>query len=169
MRKILLLSVFLFSSVANANILFDLSSGYFSTTSSGDVARSNMENHGFLGMSIGGKEQFYVGPNFTFAENDYNATSTTEIGARINYFFNTDKTYKLVLTWSPSVSGTVGSDEIDAWSFLAGLGYELKVNNNFYIGAIIMYHKVSAEKKSNKADVSFNSTTPMISISLRFK
>lgn len=169
MKRILFLALFLaFSNVAKAEFMFDLSGGYLGrSTKSGDG--STMEGHLFVGMAVGSKGQLYLGPSFASTKDDVNGASTSEIGARLNYYLNADKTYKIMLSYSPAVTATVAGLECDASSLLVGLGYEFKMNSNVYLGTVLAYHKLDAEAKTGGTDLSYNILMPMVNVSLRFK
>ncbi len=172
MKRILLTALLVFGSTqAFADIMFDASVFYDSTTGPDGSDYTQKEGHLFIAMPVAVKEQLYLGPNFvvTSDQSSGGGTGTTEIGPRINYYFNQDKTYLLMLAWNPYVKVDNTSPEDSAWSYLAGVGYEMKINSNFYIGASIVYHALNQTNATTKVETKTSTTRPMINFSFRFK
>lgn len=184
--KLLICSIFLFLSIpAHADWMIALNSGYHSSTDGNSKYKfDDMINHLFIGASVGVKGKLYIGQNVTHQSTNYKTTSTSkistlELGPRINYYFNTDKTILLMLAWNPYAKGTRttaagASQDISGYSFLAGLGYEIKLNKGFFLGASIMYHGLNITKSetsnvSTEVSESYSSITPMINMSFRFR
>lgn len=171
MKRILLTTLLLLgSTVAKAELMFDLSAFYDSTTTNG-TDYTKKEGQLFIAMPVAVKEQLWLGPNFiiTDSQTTGGGTGTTEIGPRINYYFNQDKTFLVMLAWNPYVKfDNVGTD-VSGSSYLAGIGYEMKVNTNFFIGASIVYHSTTQTNDTTKVDTKTSTTRPMINFCFRFK
>lgn len=171
MKRILLAATLVFGSTqALADILFDASVFYDSTTLN-DIDYTKKEGHLFIAMPVAVKEQLYLGPNFIFTDNQSTdgGTGTTEIGPRINYYFNQDKTFLLMLAWNPYVKLDNAGENVSAWSYLAGLGYEMKVNTNFFIGASLVYHSTTQTDDTTNVKTETSTIRPMINFSFRFR
>lgn len=185
MRKLLCLFLAVLSTSAHADWLVGLNSGYHSSTDGNTKFEfSDMINHAFLGASIGSKDLLYIGQNISYQSTQYKTTGTDkisvlELGPRFNYYFNTEKTVLLMLAWNPYAKGTRttssgASQDISGWSYLAGLGYEVKMSRGFYLGASIMYHNINITKYelsnvSTEVSESYSSIMPMINLSFRFR
>jgi hypothetical protein len=181
MKRILLIAILMFgSTLAHADFMFDLSSGYHSRSVGENNDYSIMEHHLFIGMPVAVKEQLYLGVNFTYtSESGGENLKTKEYGARINYYFNADKTFLLFLAFNPimtvdknSTSGAISQQEsMSGSSYIAGLGYETKINNNLFMGATIVYHSATIDDgtKSANSETKYTSINPMINFSFRFK
>jgi len=170
---------------AHADFLLGINSGYHSSSDgSTKFTFNDMINHGFVGASIGSKGQLYIGQNFSYQTTTYKTTGTDkisalELGPRLNYYFNADKTVLLMLAWNPYAKGTRttsagATQDVSGWSYLAGLGYEIKINRAFYVGASIMYHSINLTKyevdsTSTEVSQSYTSISPMINMSFRFR
>jgi hypothetical protein len=185
MKKFLLiLALIAICSIANAKFEIQTSTGY---TSSSDGKTKNtfsdMTNHIFLGASFDNKEKIIVGQSASFVSNQFKATntdklSTTELGPRLNYYFNDDKTFFAAITWNPYAKGkrtAAGvSEDISGWSYLLSIGAVSKLGNNFFLGASLNYHSLSISKAiagTTAATVNntYTSLMPMLNISMRFK
>lgn len=153
---------------AKADLIFDTSLFYNSNNQNG-VDYVQKEGHLFIGIPIAVKDQLYLGINF-ITNDDQTSTGgigTTEIGPRINYYINQDKTFHVNLAYHPYVKYTEG--DFDASSYLVGVGYQMKVNTNFFIGTSIVYHSTTKTDKTNKTESTVTTTRPMISFSFRFR
>jgi hypothetical protein len=140
-------------------------------------------NHIFVGASFDSKEKIVVGQNISLVSNQFKTTttdkiSTTELGPRLNYYFNDEKNYFVSFAWNPYAKGTrtvAGvSEEISGWSYLMAVGATLKMGNNFFMGASLNYHSLAITKSiaSNTATTvnnAYSSLMPMLNISLRFR
>lgn len=169
MKRILLTAFLLLgSTAAKADLMFDMSVFYDSTTID-KVDYTRKEGHLFIAMPVAVKEQLYLGPNFIVTDNQSNdgGVGTTEIGPRINYYFNQDKTFLVALAWHPYVKFDGSSDS--GHSYIAGLGYEMKVNTNFFIGASIVYHSITQSNETTNVDITTSTVRPMINFSFRFR
>ncbi len=174
-----------FSPFVLADFKIDTNTG-FNTYSDGgtDYTFSDTTNHIFLGASFGAKTQLYIGQNVTIFSNEFKTATTTkintlELGPRVTYYFNTDKTIFTTVAWNPYAKGkrttlTGTTEEISGYGLLAGLGYELKLSRNFFLGASLMYHSLNVSESvvnsvATKVSQSYTSITPMINLSLRFR
>lgn len=184
-QKIFLALMFLISRAAMADFKIDVNTGFNSYTDGATKFEfGDVTNHIFLGASIGSRDQLYIGQNITLFSNDYKTSTTTnvstmELGPRLTYYFSTDKTVYLTLAWNPyakgdrtTLAGT--TEEISGSGLLAGLGYELKLTKNFFLGASLMYHSLSVTKAevnnvSTEVSEKYSSITPMINLCLRFR
>lgn len=170
MKRILLTALLVLGSTeAFADIMFDASVFYDSTTID-ETDYTKKEGHLFIAMPVAVKEQLYLGPNFIVTDNQSTAggTGTTEMGPRINYYFNQDKTFLLMLAWNPIVK-IDNAPDVSAWSYLAGIGYEMKVNTNFFIGASLVYHAINQKDDTSQVETKTSTVRPMINFSFRFK
>lgn len=168
MKRILLAACLMtMATVAKADFMFH-TSFFYNSNKVGNLTYSDYEAHLFIGMPVAVKEQLYIGPNATITEDNSFAggSGTTEIGPRINYYFNSDKTFVLILGWNPYVKFD-GAPNADGWSYMAGLGYELKINTNLYLGASVIQHGLT--KSENGTDSKTSTLRPVISASLRFR
>lgn len=185
MKKFILLLPLLTIMPAHAGFLLGLNSGYHSSSDGNtNFTFNDMINHGFIGASVGSKDQLYLGQNISYQTTTYKTTgndkiSTMELGPRLNYYFNADKTVLFMLAWNPYAKGTRttsagASQDVSGWSYLAGLGYEIKINRTFYVGASLMYHAINITKyevsnTSTNVSQSYTSISPMINMSFRFR
>ncbi len=176
--------VFVFLSNANASFISSWQAGYSShSENKTNLAFNDMTNHFFLGAGIGSKEQLFFGQNISSVTEEYktpNSTkiSTLDLGPRINWYFNDEKTILVHLAWNPYAKGTRvssgASSDISGWSYLVGFGYELKITKNFYMGGSINYRNLSVTKSelnnvSTTESTSYTSITPMLNLSFRFR
>jgi hypothetical protein len=185
MKKLLFVSLLsVFASNANASFIIDTMTGFFTTSDSKTNAdTSDLANHTFIGASIDHRQKFYIGNNFTFFSHQIkgsttNKVNTFELGPRATYFFSEENTFYVTLGWNPyakgsrTVSGT--QEDISGYAFLAGLGVEVKINRNFYVGGSLNYHTLNITKAISSSNVAstasdkYNSMMPMINLSLRF-
>ena len=170
---------------AHADWMMATNTGFHSSTDGNSSYKfSDMINHVFVGASIGTKAQLFIGQNVTYQTTTFTTSTTSkittlELGPRINYYFNNDKTILMVLAWNPYAKGsrttvTGASQDVSGYSFLAGLGYEIKLNRNFYLGASIMYYSLTVTKSetnntSTEVSEAYSIVTPMINMSFRFR
>lgn len=184
-RLLLLLATLFISNGALADFKIDLNTGFNSyTDGANNFEFSDMTNHIYFGASIGSKDQLYIGQNISIYSNEFTTStatevSTLELGPRFTYYFSQDKTVFVTFAWNPyakgertTLAGT--TEDISGSSLLGGIGYELKVSRNFFLGASIMYHSLSVSKAevdnaSREVSESYTSTTPMITMGLRFR
>lgn len=168
MKRILFAAVLVFSTSAKADIMFD-TSVFYTSTQQDSIDYTQKEGHLFIGMPVAVKEQLYLGLNFVMTDDQTTSggTSTTEIGPRINYYFNQDKTFLLMLAFHPYVK--YGQGDFDASSYMAGIGYEMKVNTNFYVGASIAYHATNSTNNVTNTEKKVSTIRPMINFSFRFR
>lgn len=184
-RLVVLLMSLLIATSAYADFKIDLNTGYNSyTDGANEFEFGDMTNHIYIGASIGSRDLLYIGQNVTIFSNEFNTgkatdISTLELGPRFTYYFSTAKTVFITFAWNPYAKGTrttvAGTTEdISGSSLLGGIGYELKLNRNFFLGASLMYHSLSVSKAevnnvSTEVSESYTSMTPMINLGLRFR
>lgn len=184
-RLILLVATFWLSSAARADFKIDLNTGFNSySDGANEFEFTDMTNHIYIGASVGSKDQLYIGQNITIYSNEFKTATTTdvstlELGPRFTYYFSQDKTVFVTFAWNPYAKGTrttlAGvSEDISGSSLLGGIGYELKLSRNFFLGASLMYHSLSVSKAevnnaSREVSESYTSMTPMITLGLRFR
>lgn len=180
LKRIFVIASILFAANANADIMFQLTSSFHSREVNKGGNESIQEHHLFVGMPVAVKEQLYLGLNVTYTKAEGGTyLDTMEYGPRINYYINNDKTFLLFLAYNfvsggqhgASGSTTNGDDSIKGTAILTGLGYEFKVNSNFYIGASLVYHSTTYEDKSSTAagDIKVSSINPGINFCFRFR
>lgn len=173
--------LFVISHGAMADIMVDINTGYNSREKNGSTS-SVIEVHGFLGMPVAIKEQLYLGINATYTKTEGSEyLNTTEFGPRINYYMNADKNFLIILAYNPLVSADLhlssgninsGNGKISGSSYIMGLGYELKINTNFFIGTSIVYHSTTLTDDnavSGVKELKYNSLSPMVNFCFRFK
>jgi hypothetical protein len=180
-----LLTISAVTNTAKADFMLALNSGYYSNSDgSTKFTFSDMTNHLFIGASLGSKAQLYLGQNVSKKVTQYKTTgtdkiSTLELGPRINYYFNVDKTLLMILAWNPYAKGerttaAGATQDISGYSFLVGLGYEIKMSRSLYLGTSIVYNALNISKyevsnTSTEVSESYSSITPMINLSFRFR
>jgi hypothetical protein len=180
LKRIFILASILFAANANADIMFQLTSSFHSREVNSSGNESIQEHHMFLGMPIAVKEQLYFGLNVSYTKAEGGTYfDSMEYGPRINYYINSDKTFLIMLAYNflsgsqhaASGNTTNGDDSVNGTAMLAGLGYEFKVNSNFYIGASLVYHSTTYEDKSGAAaaDIKITSINPGINFGFRFR
>lgn len=185
MKKFLLIFVLCgCSTVALARFEIQTSTGYVSSADGKTKnSFSDMTNHIFVGASFDSKEKIVVGQNVSIVSNQFKTTttdklSTTELGPRLNYYFNEDKTFFAAITWNPYAKGkrtAAGvSEEISGWSYLLSMGAVSKLGNNFYLGASLNYHSLAISKAiagttATTVNNTYTSLMPMLNISMRFR
>ena len=186
MIKSLIVSfLILISSAVMADFKIDINTGFNSYEDGGTkFTFADTTNHIYIGASLGSKGQFYIGQNITILSHDFKTTtstkvSTLELGPRMTYYFNNDRTIFVTAAWNPYAKGkrtTLAglNEEISGYGLLAGLGYELKLSRNFYMGASLMYHALNVSKAevnntSTEVSETYTSLTPMINLGLRFR
>lgn len=139
----------------------------------------------FIGASVGKKDKFYIGQNisiYTRSDNqeglENSEISVTEIGPKFLYYFSENKNLYFSGTWNPYAKGERKSTEtnkISGWSYNIALGYQLKINRFFYLGANLNYHNlnITTQTDSNNQETevshSFTSIIPMLELVLHFK
>jgi len=180
LKKIFIVCALVFATNAKADFMAQILSNYHSREYDGSET-TLQEHHLFLGMPVAVKEQLYLGVNVTYTKEEGGTyLNTMEYGPRINYYINNDKTFLLLFAFNVAVSGdkksasgqTNGDGDVSGSSFLAGLGYEFKVNSNFYLGATLLYHASSLEFKGANADttdIKYSTLTPSINFCFRFR
>lgn len=180
LKRIFIVCALVFATNAKADFMAHLISNYHSRSYDGNDTTLH-EHHLFLGMPVAVKEQLYLGVNLSYSKESGGVImNTTGYGVRMNYYLNSDKTFLLTAGYNFSVSGNRkqasgvinGDGDFSGSSMLVGLGYELKVNSNFYIGTTVLYHSTTLENKNPSTDgkeLKYSTLTPSINFSFRFK
>lgn len=154
--------------------------GYYSSSNENSNSTfTELTFHLYLGKSIGGKEQFYLGINATKATSGQtnNEFTTTEFGPRIAFYFNNEKSIYVTAAWNPMLDGQNGDNtalKLTGSSYLLGLGYELKLSSNIFLGTALFYHSVNISETessgvTSQVDENYSTTMPVISLSVRFR
>jgi hypothetical protein len=186
MKRFLIISLLVvMANHSEAAFMINTMTGYSSSSDSNTTTNiSNISNHVFVGASIGSKQQIFVGQNITIYTQQLKTTttdkiSTMELGPRLTYFFNEENIFYSTLGWNPYAKGTrivaSTSEEISGFSYLIGLGAELKINRNFHIGGSLNYSSLNISKSISSANVAtevsdtYTALMPMINLSLRFR
>lgn len=183
MKKIFLALFFVVNS-AHAAFMIDTITGFSSSTDSKTSSKtSDISNHTFIGASIGAKQRAYIGQNITYFSQQLttatvNKINTLELGPRLVYFFTDENVFYVTVGWNPYAKGkrTVGTvtEDVSGYALMGGMGAEVKVNRNFYIGGSLNYHSLNISKAISASNVAttasdkYNSLMPMINLSLRF-
>ena len=182
--KKLLLTFFMFSSVANAAFIIDTNTGYY-TSSDAKTSSSvtDMNNSIFIGASLGQRQTFFLGQNISLVSQEVktassNKISTTELGPRLIYFLSEAGVFYVTFAWNPYAKGTrslgTADETISGWSYSGGLGAQVKINRNFNIGVCLNYRSLTVTETTNASKVTstvsnaYSSMMPMINFSLRF-
>ena len=185
MKKIIILLLTIFASNVHAGFMLQTMSGYNSSSDSNtSTTITDTHNHVYVAAGIGQRSRLYIGQNISIISQQLKTTntnkiSTTELGPRITLFFNDENTFYFTAAWNPYAKGkrTVANVETDisGWSYLAGMGAELKVSRILKIGASVNYHALNVTKSINSANVateltdSYTSLMPMINLCLSFR
>jgi hypothetical protein len=185
MKKLLLSLIAIFATTAQAGFMIESMSGYNSSTDSNtSTTITDTNNHIFVAASLGQRARLYIGQNISLISQQIKTTntdkiSTTELGPRMTYFFSDDNMFYFTAAWNPYAKGkrTVANvdTDISGWSYLAGLGAELKVNRILKIGGSLNYHALNITKSINSLNVatevshSYTSLMPMINLCLSFR
>jgi hypothetical protein len=181
MKRIFLIAGIIFATNANADIMFQLSSSFHSREASNGVNESVQEHHLFIGTPVAVKEQLYLGINVSYTKAEGGEyLNTTEYGPRINYYMNSDKTFFIMLAYNflsadrnlASGNSTNGDNKLSGTAYLAGLGYEFKVNSNLYIGTSLIYHSTTLDNEKDltgNKELKYSSINPAINFCFRFR
>jgi hypothetical protein len=185
MKKLLLTLIAIFATTAQAGFMIETMSGYNSSTDSNtSTTITDTNNHIFVAASLGQRARLYIGQNISLISQQIKTTntdkiSTTELGPRMTYFFSDDNMFYFTAAWNPYAKGkrTVANvdTDISGWSYLAGLGAELKVNRVLKIGGSLNYHALNITKSIDSSNVatevshSYTSLMPMINLCLAFR
>lgn len=172
------------ANLAHAKFEIQTSTGYTSSTDGKtNNAFSDMTNHIFLGASFDSKEKIIIGQNVSLISGQFKTDttdklSTMELGPKLTYYINNDKTFFTSFTWNPYAKGTRTAagvaEDISGWSYLFAIGAVSKLGNNFYLGASLNYHSLSITKSisgttATTESSAYTSLMPMLNISLRFR
>lgn len=161
-------------------------SSSYSSYADGDTkfTFSNMNNYLFIGASLDRAENFLIGNHlgmYSFALKTANndTLSITEIGPRVNYYFNEEHTLYSIISWNPYAKGKrqakgAASEDVSGWAYLIGFGGAFKVTKGFYLGASINYHALSLTESvvsttSTKITHNYSDIMPMLNMTFRFR
>jgi len=185
MKKLLISLLFVLASNVQAAFMIQTMTGYNSSSDSNtSTTITDTNNHLFVAASIGQRARLYIGQNISLISQQIKTTntnkiSTTELGPRMTFFFNDENMFYFTAAWNPYAKGkrTVANVETDisGWSYLAGLGAELKVNRILKIGGSLNYHALNVTKSIDSSNVatevshSYTSLMPMINLCLSFR
>ena len=145
---------------------------------------SDMNNYLFIGASLDRGEKLLIGNHLGIysialksANND--TLSMTEIGPRINYYFNEEHTLYSIIGWNPYAKGKRkaaggASEDVSGWAYLLAFGGAFKITKGFYLGASINYHALSITESvvsstSTKVSHSYSDIMPMLNMTFRFR
>jgi hypothetical protein len=139
---------------------------------------------GFLGATISKSGRLFFGQNICSFSRNYTSAgvsytfSTLELGPRLSYYFDVNKTWLISAIWNPYAEGTRTddsvTDEIKGSSIEFALGYQVKLSKKVSLGVMMNYHALSITKVVNTAKAestvssSYTSIYPMLSLSMRF-
>lgn len=139
----------------------------------------------FIGASVGKKDKLYIGQNvskYTRTDKQDGLESAEigvlEIGPKLLYYFNEDKNIFFSGTWNPYAKGErkdANTNKISGWSYNLALGYHLKINRFFYLGASLNYHNLNitteTDSSNQETEVSqtFTSIFPLIELVFHFR
>ena len=153
-KKMIVLSLFLFSFSLSAESDFWFQQGYQFHQSSDVDNESLIFNDTFIGISI--SHYFVFGQNIIYStrtntkeSTDYNKGdySILELGPRLMLFFNEERNLSLSINYNPYCKGIrkkVGSanQDVDGSSININLGLQLSFTEKIYLGASLNYHKI---------------------------
>jgi hypothetical protein len=185
MKQLLFTFSLLMTCSSEAAFIIDTNTGFTTSSDSKTSTKtSDVSNYFFLGASVGAKQRAYIGQNIGLFTHQITSTttdkvSTLELGPRLTYFFTEENVFYTTLGWNPyakgsrTVAGT--AEDISGYSFLVGLGAEVKINRNFHIGGSLNYHTLNITKAIDANNVAttvsdkYNSLMPMLNLSFRFR
>lgn len=161
---------------------------YNSETDGGDAEVFNfskMNNSLSFGASLDSAKKFIIAQNITSHTKSQKKGITDqemsftllELGPQFLWYFTQERrwyisyTYNFLASGSSQISGT--KYDVEGSSTMASLGYHLKVNKTFAMGASVKYHNITITSRSSgttKTEVTdtFNSIYPMLEAVLRF-
>ena len=154
LKKIIVLTIILFSSPLSAESEFWFQQGYQFNQSSDVDNQSLIFTDTFIGISIG--HYFVFGQNIIYStrtntkeSTDYNKGdySILELGPRFMLFFNEERNLSLSINYNPYCKGVrkkTGSvkQDVDGSSININLGLQLSFTEKIYLGASLNYHKI---------------------------
>lgn len=175
--------VFLISPHSHARFYSQINFSYLNysdnSTSSGKMTRSFQKL--FLGASINSDKNLIFGWNINSwssaikqASNDEETYSLTEMGPRLQYFFNDSLSFYTFLEWNPYARGSRKNNgengDITGSSLGLGIGYRFRFTKKLGGGISLMYHNLSisnetiGSSESSRSD-SISTFMPMLQIS----
>ncbi|MFT6070748.1 MAG: hypothetical protein ACJAT2_000691 [Bacteriovoracaceae bacterium] len=188
MKQFLVLFSLIFASPCYSAWTIHFSNNF--SSDSDDVSNfeySKMDNSLFVGASLTGGGQLYLGWTYmmfsrTFKSDDItneDEVSTTEMGPKFIWYMNEGKNIFASLNWLPFAKGerkTGGNTEdIDGSALHFALGYQVKISRKFMLGASIGYHSLSinevVDSSNNQTEPSqsYTSILPMVDFSFHFR
>ncbi len=145
---------------------------------------SRMNNLLFAGANLDEKQKWIIGWNFYLWSRDYQANggttnkiSLTELGPRVQFFFNDERNFYSAVAYHPYVKGKLnnGTDaEVSGSGYIISIGYHHRASKTVFFGASLNYQSTSLSKSTvsnTESDVNYSYTNiiPMIEMSMRFK
>ncbi|MBK26264.1 MAG: hypothetical protein CME70_19855 [Halobacteriovorax sp.] len=146
-----------------------------------------MDNAVFIGASLTDGGKLYVGWTYMMLSRNYKSDavtnkdeiSTTQMGPKFLWYLNDGKNIFLSANWLPFAKGERkrggNSEDIDGSGLHFALGYQMKINRKFYVGASFNYHSLSVSEVVDSGNnltepsQSYTSMIPMIDLSFHFK
>ena len=184
--KIILLLTFLIKT-AQAGFYFQHSFHYGSDADDVENLESTaMRNISFLGAGFGDNGRWIVGQSIILSNKEYKNDSMTstsslsllELGPRIQYYFNQNKTVYISGAYNFYAKGDREQDgqsqKVSGTSMFFNLGIQSRISKKFYFGLSLNYHTVSIDEstvETTQSTVSHSYTFiyPAVEFSLRFK
>ena len=154
LKKIIVLTIILFSFPLSAESEFWFQQGYQFNQSSDVDNQSLIFTDTFIGISIG--HYFVFGQNIIYSTRTNTKESTDyskgdysilELGPRFTLFFNEERNLSLSINYNPYCKGVrkkTGSvkQDVDGSSININLGLQLSFTEKIYLGASLNYHKI---------------------------
>lgn len=185
-KLILTFFVALFPIMSHGALFLQYSGFYHTHEDDGEQFEySRTYNYLVVGGALDNKESFFISWSTLLWSKTYksgsgsteNEISIMELGPKVIWFMDDRKTIYISAAYHPyakgdrTVDGT--SQDVSGTSYLATLGYQLKVSRSFYLGASLNYHALSLSEKTvenTATDISESHTAviPMLEFSIRF-
>ncbi len=185
-----LLLVFLLMAKAQASFYMDYKLNYQSETDGGDAGAfsyTRMMNSLYFAASMDRDKRLFIGQSVIFwnktqKQGDDAAAETTldllELGPRVHYYLNQNRTWYTGLVYNFSVKGTSKVSEVesdvDGSGYMATLGYHYKFSKTVGIGASLNYHSITIDERkldstSNDVSETYTAIIPMLEVAFRFR
>ncbi len=175
--------------IPQANAAFIIQHSFFYNSDEDDVedfTYSRMNNLLFMGASLNRNQTFFLGQSVHLISKSHQASSSseesslslTELGPRLIYFLDIERTWSFSLTYNPYARGNRTIDgteeDISGSSIIGGFGYQLKLTKTLRLGASLNYYMMSVSSKTvsnTKTEVSesYSTIIPMIDFALQFR
>lgn len=150
------------------------------------LSYNKMNNLLFLGASLDKSNRLFLGQSIHMWSKTHKASqggaesdiSITELGPRILYYFNDERTWMVSLVYNPYARGTRTingqEEELSGSGYLLNFAYQIKISKSLFLGASVNYHSFSVSKSSvnnteTEVSQSYTSMMPMLDISFRFR